>query len=92
MKPNRFKQVRAEGRVPVGQMLWESGSRGMARMMDACDLDFAIIDTEHAAFSSARGRGPDRLVQRDDDCPFRARHRDRLPSCSPARWTRARSA
>jgi 2-keto-3-deoxy-L-rhamnonate aldolase RhmA len=54
MKPNRFKQVRAEGRVPVGQMLWESGSRGMARMMDACDLDFAIIDTEHAAFSSAQ--------------------------------------
>jgi 2-keto-3-deoxy-L-rhamnonate aldolase RhmA len=53
MKPNRFKEVRAEGRVPVGQMLWESGSRGMARMMDACDLDFAIIDTEHAAFTSA---------------------------------------
>jgi 4-hydroxy-2-oxoheptanedioate aldolase len=54
MKPNRFKAVRAEGRVPIGQMLWESGSRGMARMMDACDLDFAIIDTEHAAFSSAQ--------------------------------------
>jgi 4-hydroxy-2-oxoheptanedioate aldolase len=54
MKPNRFKAVRAEGKVPVGQMLWESGSRGMARMMDACDLDFAIIDTEHAAFSSAQ--------------------------------------
>lgn len=53
MKPNRFKQVRAEGKVPVGQMLWESGSRGMARMMDACDLDFVIVDTEHAAFSVA---------------------------------------
>ncbi len=53
MKANRFTQVRAAGKVPVGQMLWESGSRGMARMMDACDVDFAIIDTEHAAFSSA---------------------------------------
>ena len=53
MKENRYKRVRAEGKVPVGQMLWEFGSRGMARMMDACDLDFAIIDTEHAAFSSA---------------------------------------
>ena len=53
MKPNRFTQVRAEGKVPVGQMLWESGSRGIARMMDACDLDFVIIDTEHAAFSTA---------------------------------------
>lgn len=53
MKENRFKQVRAAGNVPVGQMLWEFGSRGIARMMDACDVDFAIIDTEHAAFSSA---------------------------------------
>ncbi|MHB8646052.1 MAG: HpcH/HpaI aldolase family protein [Thermomicrobiales bacterium] len=53
MQPNRFNQVRAAGKVPVGQMLWEFGSRGMARMMDACDMDFVIIDTEHAAFSSA---------------------------------------
>ncbi len=53
MKENRFKRVRAAGKVPVGQMLWEFGTRGMARMMDACDVDFAIIDTEHAAFSSA---------------------------------------
>ncbi len=53
MKANRFTQVRAAGKVPVGQMLWEFGTRGMARMMDACDVDFAIIDTEHAAFSSA---------------------------------------
>ncbi len=53
MKENRFRRVRAEGNVPVGQMLWEFGSRGMARMMDACGVDFAIIDTEHAPFSSA---------------------------------------
>ncbi|MDQ6907581.1 MAG: aldolase/citrate lyase family protein [Chloroflexota bacterium] len=53
MKENRYTQVRAAGKVPVGQMLWEFGTRGMARMMDACDVDFAIIDTEHAAFSSA---------------------------------------
>jgi 2-keto-3-deoxy-L-rhamnonate aldolase RhmA len=53
MKENRFKRVRSAGNVPVGQMLWEFGSRGMARMMDGCDVDFAIIDTEHAAFSSA---------------------------------------
>lgn len=53
MKENRFRQVREAGNIPVGQMIWEFGSRGMARMMEACDLDFALIDTEHAAFSSA---------------------------------------
>ena len=53
MKTNRFRQVRATGQVPVGQMIWEFGSRGIARMMEICDLDFAIIDTEHAAFTSA---------------------------------------
>jgi len=53
MKANRFRQVRATGQVPVGQMIWEFGSRGIARMMEVCDLDFAIIDTEHAAFTSA---------------------------------------
>ena len=32
-------------------MISEFGTRGMARMMEGCGLDFAIIDTEHAAFS-----------------------------------------
>jgi 2-dehydro-3-deoxyglucarate aldolase/4-hydroxy-2-oxoheptanedioate aldolase len=53
MKTNRFRQTRAMGRVPVGQMIWEFGSRGIAQMMEVCDLDFALIDTEHAAFTSA---------------------------------------
>lgn len=53
MKPNRFKQVRAEGKVPVGQMIWEFGSRGIARMLDVVGVDFVIVDTEHAAFSTA---------------------------------------
>lgn len=53
MKPNRFKQVRAAGRVPVGQMLWEFGTRGIAQMLDVVGLDFVLIDTEHAQFSTA---------------------------------------
>lgn len=53
MKPNRFKQVRAAGRVPVGQMLWEFGTRGIAQMLDVVGLDFVLIDTEHAPFSTA---------------------------------------
>ena len=51
MKPNRFNEVRAQGKIPVGQMLWEFGSRGIARMLEAAGLDFVFIDTEHAQFS-----------------------------------------
>jgi len=48
MKANRFKAVRDAGKVPVGQMIWEFGTRGIARMLDVCDADFVLIDTEHA--------------------------------------------
>ena len=53
MKPNRFKQVLAEGKVPVGHMLMEFGTRGIARMLDNIGLDFVIIDMEHGSFTSA---------------------------------------
>src|SRR5690349_13407369 len=53
MKPNRFKQVLAEGNVPVGHMILEFGTRGMAQMLDNVGLDFVVIDTEHSAFSTA---------------------------------------
>lgn len=50
MKDNRFKKVLAAGRVPVGHMLWELGTRGMASVLEAADLDFVVIDMEHTAF------------------------------------------
>ena len=53
MKANRFNEVRAAGNVPVGQMLWEFGTRGIARMLDVAGVDFVLIDTEHAQFSTA---------------------------------------
>jgi 2-keto-3-deoxy-L-rhamnonate aldolase RhmA len=53
MKPNRFQQVLAEGRVPVGHMILEFGTRGMAQILEQADVDFVIIDTEHSAFTSA---------------------------------------
>ncbi len=49
MKENRLKRVLAEGRIPYGHMLWEFSTRGMARILDAADLDFVIVDMEHAA-------------------------------------------
>ena len=54
MKPNRYIEVRAQGKIPVGQMLWEFGTRGMAQMLDVVGLDFVFIDTEHAQFTTAQ--------------------------------------
>lgn len=54
MKPNRFRQVAAEKRVPVGHMLWEFGTRGIAKILEAADLDFVLIDMEHDAFDMER--------------------------------------
>jgi 2-keto-3-deoxy-L-rhamnonate aldolase RhmA len=54
MKPNRFRQVTAQGRIPVGHMLWEFGTRGIAKILEAADLDFVLIDMEHDAFELER--------------------------------------
>lgn len=53
MKPNRFQEVLAAGKTPVGHMLFEFGTRGIAEILATTDLDFVIIDSEHAAFSIA---------------------------------------
>ncbi len=50
MKDNRFKKVIAAGRVPVGHMIWEFTTRGIARIVDTADLDFCLIDMEHTGF------------------------------------------
>lgn len=49
MKPNRFKQVLSEGRVPVGHMLWEFTTRGIAKILESAGVDFVLIDMEHTA-------------------------------------------
>src|SRR3990172_4624070 len=51
MKPNRLQQALAEGRIPVGHMILEFGTRGIAQILETAGLDFAIIDMEHTAFS-----------------------------------------
>jgi len=53
VKPNRFKQVRAEGRIPVGHMVLEFGTRGIAQMVEVAGADFVVIDMEHTGFSAA---------------------------------------
>ena len=53
MQPNRFRQVRSEGKVPVGHMVLEFGTRGVAQILAAAAVDFVILDTEHSPFSTA---------------------------------------
>ena len=54
MKPNRCKQQLAAGKVPVGHMIGEFGTRGLAQILDSADLDFVLLDTEHAPFTTAQ--------------------------------------
>jgi 2-keto-3-deoxy-L-rhamnonate aldolase RhmA len=54
MKENRFRRVVAEGRIPVGHMIWEFGTRGVAMILDSADLDFVLIDMEHSEFDTER--------------------------------------
>jgi 2-keto-3-deoxy-L-rhamnonate aldolase RhmA len=51
MKANRLQQALEEGRIPVGHMILEFGTRGIAQILETAGLDFAIIDMEHASFS-----------------------------------------
>jgi 2-keto-3-deoxy-L-rhamnonate aldolase RhmA len=51
MKPNRFKQVLAEGRIPMGHMLLEFVTRGVPLMLQEAGADFVLIDMEHTGFT-----------------------------------------
>ena len=54
MKPNRFRQVLESHGVPIGHMIMEFGTRGMAKIPESADVDFVIIDMEHSGFGSER--------------------------------------
>ncbi len=51
MNENRLLSRFRAGAVPVGHMIWEFGTRGIARMTELAGLDFVLLDTEHGAFS-----------------------------------------
>ena len=53
MKPNRFKKLYAEGKVPVGHMLFEFTTRGIPEILEVAGSDFVVIDMEHTAFNIA---------------------------------------
>jgi len=54
MKENRYRTAVAAGRIPIGHMVWEFGTRGIARLLDSLDLDFVIYDMEHSGFGIER--------------------------------------
>lgn len=54
MKPNRFRQVLAEGKVPVGHMIQEFGTRGIAKLVEAAGVDFVVVDMEHNGYDTER--------------------------------------
>jgi 2-keto-3-deoxy-L-rhamnonate aldolase RhmA len=54
MKANRFKQLRAEGSVPIGHMILEFNTRGMPQMLEVAGVDFVVVDMEHTGFSAAQ--------------------------------------
>ena len=53
MKQNRFKKLIDEGKTPVGHMLIEFNTRGMAQILEVAGIDFAVIDMEHGSFTIA---------------------------------------
>jgi len=53
MKLNKCRRRIERDELAVGHMLLEFGTRGIAQMVDRAGVDFAIIDTEHSAFTSA---------------------------------------
>ena len=52
MKENRFKQCLAKNEIPIGHMIMEFNTRGIAGIMEAAEVDFVVIDMEHSGFTS----------------------------------------
>ncbi|MGQ0636492.1 MAG: HpcH/HpaI aldolase family protein [Planctomycetaceae bacterium] len=51
MKSNRFHDVLSRGQIPIGHMIVDFNVRGIAKMAEAAEIDFVIIDMEHGGFA-----------------------------------------
>lgn len=54
MKKNRYREAIAAGRIPLGHMVWEFSTRGVAKILDPLDLDFVVFDMEHSGIDTER--------------------------------------
>jgi 2-keto-3-deoxy-L-rhamnonate aldolase RhmA len=51
VKPNRIRELLAAGKIPVGHMVMEFSTRGLAKIVEGAGVDFVLIDMEHSGFS-----------------------------------------
>ena len=54
MKPNRFREVIAGGGIPIGHMVSEFATRGIAKIVESTGVDFVVVDMEHTSHSPER--------------------------------------
>jgi 2-dehydro-3-deoxyglucarate aldolase/4-hydroxy-2-oxoheptanedioate aldolase len=54
MKPNKLQQSIAATGSAVGHMIGDFGTRNIARIVAAADLDFVMIDMEHTGYDTER--------------------------------------
>lgn len=54
MRRNRLLEYLRAGRIPVGHMIMEFGTRGIARLLAAAAPDFVVVDMEHSGFAIER--------------------------------------
>jgi 2-keto-3-deoxy-L-rhamnonate aldolase RhmA len=54
MKHNRFREVVSARGIPVGHMIMEFGTRGIAKIVESADLDFVVYDMEHSGLEVER--------------------------------------
>src|SRR5437762_13656115 len=54
MKENRFQRILRQGGMPLGHMIMEFGTRGIAKILEAAGLDYVIVDMEHTGFDPER--------------------------------------
>lgn len=54
MKKNLYREAISQGRIPVGHMVWEFSTRGIAKLVDSVGLDFVIYDMEHSGIDTER--------------------------------------
>src|SRR5215203_3794226 len=54
LKSNRYREAVSAGRIPVGHMIMEFGTRGIAKIVEAADLDFVVFDMEHSGLEIER--------------------------------------
>jgi 2-keto-3-deoxy-L-rhamnonate aldolase RhmA len=52
MKPNRFRHICEQGKIPLGHMVMEFSTHGLAKILEATGIDFVVLDMEHTGLDA----------------------------------------